>query len=178
MAKGSVKFTADTRQWERLSTLVKGLDGSVVRVGLLSGKAGAGGSNGSTDIGDGMNLATLGAVHEFGTMDERIPARPWLRQTFIALRQDLVKLTIKLTRNIVLGRIKTPQAYELLGLWGSNAVKTYVKGNNVKPATTAATIARKSAEGKEKTTTLIDTGIMVNSVTYDVAARAPDEAID
>lgn len=65
----SIKYDA-----KKLEEVVKTLrDGYKVRVGILGG-------DGSEERADNLDMAGLGAVHEFGSITNNIPARSFLRE--------------------------------------------------------------------------------------------------
>ncbi len=144
--------------WQKLLAKVGDLSKVHARVGVF---------------GDaGSEVVEIAAVHEFGSKDGRLPERSFIRRTFIEKEGELEKLTVRLARGIINGNIEVDDALNILGDWGKTAVKQFIASNSVLPATKAATNAAKNARAGQKssakTTTLIDTGRMYNSITYDV----------
>lgn len=155
-----------TATFDGIMEALRTIDERSVKVGLLENKGGA------DMAGDAeMTLAGLGAIHEYGTLyaknadgDQLIPERRWIRGTFEHFRDELVQMQVKITKALLAGRIKPDQALKLLGVWAANKVKFYVKGTNeVQPGLADATI---EAKGSDRP--LVDTGLMVNSVNYDL----------
>lgn len=103
--------------------------------------------------GEGFNLASLAAVLEFG--NERIPSRPFLRQT---LQENQEKYTDLFAQLFGQG-VDIPQIYEQIALVAQADVQlNIVKGEWV--ANAESTIKRK---GSSKP--LIDTGRLRQSIT-------------
>lgn len=130
-----------------------------VKVGVL-GDAGA--------SPDGTPLAEIAAVHEFGTSPSskiQIPQRSFIRSTFRRTTSDRQKLTERLLKGVLNGKLSAEQALELLGQWSVGQIKdTIVKRMTEGPdpqELKPETIARKGSS-----TPLIDTGLMRNSITY------------
>ena len=101
---------------------------------------------------DNFNLASLAAVLEFG--NERIPSRPFLRQTLAENQNKYIDLFVNLTGK----GISVEQVYEQIALIAQGDVQLNIaKGDWV--ANAKSTIKRK---GSSKP--LIDTGKMRQSV--------------
>lgn len=157
-----------TATFESLLKAIKTVDEKSVKVGLLESKGGANRAEGSP-----MTIAGIGAIHEFGTLyatnadgEQLIPERRWLRGTFETYRAELVDMQVKITKALFANRVKPDQALKLLGVWAANKVKFYVKGtDNVQPPLAQSTIDRRI---KNSTRPLVDTGLMINSVNYDL----------
>lgn len=101
---------------------------------------------------DNFNLASLAAVLEFG--NERIPSRPFLRQTLAENQNKYIDLFV----NLIGKGISVEQVYEQIALIAQGDVQLNIaKGDWV--ANAKSTIKRK---GSSKP--LIDTGKMRQSV--------------
>jgi len=144
--------------WRQLQARLKklGKQDAGVKVGILEA---AGEHSG------GISMAELAAVHEFGSPKNGIPARSFIRATFVNKKDELNKMVARLAKGIITDKIGVDKALELLGLWGANAIKSYVKSTNIPPPLALATIKRK---GSSKP--LIDTSALVNSVSWQVVA--------
>lgn len=155
-----------TATFDSIMQAIKTIDERSIKVGLLESKGGANRAEGSP-----MTIAGIGAIHEYGTLyatnadgSQMIPERRWIRGTFEHFRTELVQMQIKITKALLAGRIKPDQALKLLGVWAANKVKFYVKGtDNVQPPLSQDTI---DAKGSDRP--LVDTGLMVNSVNYEL----------
>lgn len=111
----------------------------------------------------GLSTAAIGAVHEFGSADGRIPPRPWLRSGIDAARAEISKKIGEGYDEIVKQTRPAKQVLNRLGLLGVNIVRTYmrVKGPSVWLPLSPLTIAAKKSTGILK-----DTGQMIGSITY------------
>lgn len=154
--KGS-KPKLDVRAWNALQAALKGLDKQVVKVGILASKGG-----GKADE-NGFTLADRAAVHEYGSEDGTIPERRWLRGTFATYEKELIALQTSLAKSFFRGHLTADKALQQLGVWSANKVKTHVKQDTITPPLKLSTIAAKGSDRP-----LIDTGLMVNSVNYEV----------
>jgi hypothetical protein len=138
----------DDRVWRKLYNTVRKADGASVKVGLFDGE-----------------LAEIGMIHEFGAPKAHIPARPFIKQTFVNHRGDLVALQRKLAAAIMTGRIDEKRAMGLLGAWAAGAIKaTITRDGNFAPLA-PSTIAAKSSSKP-----LVETGQMANAITFVVVA--------
>ncbi|AWB00245.1 hypothetical protein CU052_13485 [Vibrio harveyi] len=122
---------------------------------------------------DGTPIAGVAAVHEYGSPIRRIPPRPYLRTAKEENRESWKKLVDFVSKQILSGSMKVEDALEMLGLKISGDIKKAIK-NISSPALKQKTIAnrlRKKADGKtvgNLDKPLIETAIMINSVTYEV----------
>lgn len=144
----------DDRVWRAIRARVAEVGKRKVAVGFF---AGAG-----TEA-RGENIAGIAAIHEFGAPKAHIPARPFFRSAFTGDGGNALRaFTERLARAVVSERVDVPQALGLLGAWAASAIKRRIR-SNIPPPLALATIKRK---GSSKT--LIDTGRMLNSVTWVV----------
>lgn len=138
-------------------------DQSYVKVGHLGGAT----------RNDGLTNATVGVIQEFGSPENNIPARPWLRPPVANFRPQFNQMIAEALRAELRGE---PSLHKTLGLIGAKAVaeiKKYVTaGDPIPPPNAPSTLARKTAKSKRGATkaprTLVDTGQMVNGVTFAV----------
>jgi hypothetical protein len=109
-----------------------------------------------------VSLAMVAAVHEFGSPEQGIPERSFLRGGIRRATPKLNAVNIDSLRKVLLGKMTIEQAVEKLGVVAAGEVKReFVVGTFVpnKPAT----IARKGSSRP-----LIDTGSLRQAVTYVV----------
>jgi len=152
----------DTRVWDAIRLKVDGMFKSSVAIGFLDA--------GVRHAGSDITVLELALIHELGTAE--MPERSFIRRTFEIRASELGKVQGKLMAGVLSGKITYEKALDLLGAWGANEIKQFVKSDQVTPPTTAAATARKNARaGKApdaKGTTLVDTGQLVNAITWQV----------
>lgn len=107
---------------------------------------------------DGLTLATIGAIHEYGTED--IPARPWLTQGIAAAKP--AELMRKQALAVANGERTARVAAERLGLAVVAAVQEHIT-QGIAPPNAASTQAAKGSS-----TPLIDTGRLRQSISHVV----------
>lgn len=147
-------------KWKELRRkVIEMAAGSHVKVGVLADKGG----DQTTD--GGITLVELAAIHEYGSPAANIPERSFIRRTFDAEKaRELAAMQGKLVGAIVEGKMSVPRALELLGQWAAAAVKkTITSGPHIPPPLKPATVAAKGSDRP-----LVDTGQLVNSITYKV----------
>lgn len=113
----------------------------------------------------GITQAQLGAVQQFG--NDNIPPRPWLdvglstgNQEYISILRDAAERGERLN-----------SALDRVGVVAVGKVQEYVINLNT-PPNAQSTIDRKGSSNP-----LIDTGSMVQSITYTVQSGKPDEGL-
>lgn len=152
----SMKTTADDRVWQRLRAKVKGIAQERVKVGVIDG----GRSHG------GITMGELAAIHEFGAPAAGIPARSFLRFTFQTRASDLSALTERLARGLLSEKLDVEQAFGLLGAWSVAAVKRSITARLIRPQLIESDAGRRTIARKGSSTTLVDTGQLINSITW------------
>lgn len=152
----TAKLVSRDLGWKEILRRVHQIRDSDVHVGVLSDD-----KHGDDDI----TMAELAAVHEYGTEDGHIPARPFLRPTFEAERQNLTDMGGKLITAVLDGKMEVEQALGIVGASLASAVKKRIT-SNVPPPNAPSTVA---AKGSDKT--LIDTGRLLNSITWSVEVK-------
>lgn len=124
----------------------------LVRVGFPQGKSEA----------DGTPVAMIAAVHEFGSPERGIPERSFLRSGMRENGEKYVRLNkVNLVR-ILRGQLTVEQALGQLGEMAKGDVQQKIRSGDFAPLK-PATVNRK---GSSKP--LVDTGQMVQSVTYEL----------
>lgn len=143
----------DDRVWRTLRAKVADIANHKVKVGWLD----------DGQEHDGITLAELAVIHEFGT--ENIPAREPMRRTFTEPEgvEENAKICTRLARSLINDKLEVEQALGLLGAWGVSAVQRRIK-MGLWPPLQPATVAAKGSS-----TPLIDTAALVNGLTWVVA---------
>lgn len=138
---------------------VREVDGdSETRAGFL------GTGKGSESHGK-YTVAQIASVHEFGTADGRIPARPFVRTSFDANAAKYKTMLARVLKGFIEGKITLYKGLGLIGIQMSADQRAKIAtGPHLQPALKPATIAAKGSDRP-----LIDTGQLANSTTYDVS---------
>ena len=162
----SVRIRDNDRGWSRIKRAVDRAvktQGKVVVVGFVEGE---------NHDGSDLSVAEVAAIHEFGAEVEAadgsvvtIPARSMLRGTFEENRAENVRKLRVLAQATVEGRISVDQALKVFGVDMQGQVVKRINAG-ITPPNAESTIQRK---GSSKP--LIDTGQMVQSVTYVVREK-------
>lgn len=136
-----------------------------VHVGVLADD-----SKGGAREGD-LTVAEIAAILEYGTKDGHIPARPFLRHTFDAHREEMEKIGEKLIGQAVDGKITVDKALGIMGAKLSAEVKKCItSGPGVPPPNAPSTI---KAKGSSRP--LVDTGRLVNAITWAIVPAGEKE---
>lgn len=149
------------RGWKQILREVRANAGKTyVKVGILDAKA-------DRKSGGAFTNTQIGLVHEFGSRDNRIPERSFLRSTFDAKAgayQDRIK---KMCELVTAGKLGFVQGLNLIGAQHAADVKQMITqggpGNWKKLAD--STVA---ARPKHTTNPLLDTGQLRASITHAI----------
>ncbi|MCP4967428.1 MAG: hypothetical protein GY926_19620 [bacterium] len=114
----------------------------------------------ATETIDGATIVEIGAAHEFGTT--RVPERSWLRSTMDDQQNAIVKKIADELAAVADGRRTAIAALKRLGLFAVELIRKKIR-SRIAPPLSSATIAAKGS-----TVPLIDTGRMMQSITYVV----------
>jgi hypothetical protein len=145
-----------------------------VKVGLLGGSK-------DHRPGESLTNVEIGLVHEFGAPSRNIPERSFIRAPFRAKRADYLKLLKRMLSHTLSGAARKGQTgmgiARALGLMGQQIASDFKRNApGTPPPNAESTLARKLAKtrpgslGEPKT--LVDTGRMINSITYAVVLGA------
>lgn len=147
--------------FRKLNTFIKGLsDRHIVKVGVLQRKN-------HRDDDPSVGNADLGAIHQFGTHDGRIPARDWL---MMPIRKNNTKILLASSKGAA-EEIAAGQLVLVLKRLGINCEKNInqafeTEGYGTWPANADSTVAKKGSSAP-----LIDKGHFKRSVTSEVVNR-------
>ncbi len=162
------------RGWKAMLKAIEAMAGeSYVKVGVLAddAKGGLHAIDPETGKAADLTVAEIAACNEFGT--DHIPARPFLRPTFDAVRPELERMSVKGILGILDGRLSVGQVLNLMGAFlAAETKKTITVGAEIAPTNAPSTKARKQAKGKGTVRTLVDTGRMVGAITWTVVQGA------
>jgi len=161
MAKQSTVQDVDFG-WARILRSVHYFNDHDVYVGINE-------NNADKSDNDGISVAGYGSVHEFGSDDGIVPARPWLRPAVDANIEEVGDRTQQILVNIYDGKSSVKRDLNRFGLWGVKIVKDYIMntGPDLWPDLMDETIDRKGS-----TRMLIDHRVMFRSITYVIKNRA------
>jgi hypothetical protein len=144
------------RQWNKLLREVRKNEPHV-QVGVISGKGG------EADHGDDdLTVLFLATVHEFGAPGANIPSRSFIRSTVDENQDELKELIGKLVNRMIEHGDTQEHVLEILGQWLTAKIKAKIT-SNIPPPLKESTI-----EAKGSSIALVDTGQLLNSITYEV----------
>jgi phage gpG-like protein len=150
------------RGWSKIvRELTKAKNGKAAAVGFQGDK----GEITSPDHGDMTNVE-LGAIHEFGTRDGRLPERPMIRQTFDGNVSKYKKEMDRIGKEITAGKNVEGELL-LLGEEFKNDIMKSVR-NDEFAGWAESTIAAKELLGKAGGVPLWVTGQLMNALTTEV----------
>lgn len=138
------------RGWNKLMKGFKELDGSTLKVGLQEGDTNA----------EGISLAKIAAIHEFGTT--KIPSRPFMRQTYTSNVAELKSIVGRGYDAAYEGRVSVNLALQTIGTWYQEKMKAQIRAGNFTP------LKPETIKAKGSSAPLIDTATMLNSIRYVV----------
>lgn len=150
---------------EALKALAKKLEGATrVLVGVPEG-AGA--------YEDGLTIATIAAVNNFGTADGKIPARPFLEPAIIKGAPQYQRLAEVMIPKVLSGEMTMLTLLEQMGNLAEGHVKQEITDLDT-PPNAQSTIDRKGSSSP-----LIDTGALRQSIRYviDDSGEPIDEGL-
>ena len=148
----------DKREQRRLEKILKhAAKHEHVAVGILQDEPHDGGL---------FSMVDLAMVHEYGSRDQTIPARSFIRSTCDAKRKQHLDLIRQLQSKILRGRITAKHALTQLGeVVSKDMVETI--NNGIDPVLKRQTIKRK---GSSKP--LVDTGRLKGAITHEIRGGA------
>jgi hypothetical protein len=155
MPKSGVKVEDNDLGWESIKRNLREMDNVQTKVGLPAEGVPAAGEMTSMS-----EVATVGAVHEFGAPANNIPERSWLRSAYDENKRRLDQVKAKETGRVIDGKQNARQAIGRVGEWFAAQVKNKIRKGPFAP-NLPATILRKGS-----TKPLIDTGQMIQSITH------------
>jgi hypothetical protein len=171
----SYTFTENKAGLESLNTILTQMKTMYVKVGFPGekkpGKPTTEGS-GHKPASDMATIATIAAVHEFGTTragrgnSVTIPARPFMQPALYQNKKKLGQLSKRFSTEVMTGKRTVKNSLELMGEFMVGNIQKAIDDVEEPPLSAATILAKGSSKP------LIDTGQMKNSVTYIVMERA------
>lgn len=113
-----------------------------------------------------LSLVELALIHELGAPGAGIPERSFIRSSFEAHRPEYIALLKKFLPKVQSGQLSIVQVLGLIGAkMAADMKKGITTGAGIPPPLKPATIAAKGSSRP-----LLDTGQLVNSITYTVVS--------
>lgn len=157
MIRSKITTTVKKDELTRILKEIKGFAKSYVTIGLHEGAGNYPGAG-------APSVVEVGLWNEFGTATS--PERSWLRSVIDESEAILNKWRDEAISNIVLKGWSVEKALEMMGLRIQILIQNKIK-SNIPPVNAPSTLAAKKAHGVAPNT-LIDSGLMLRSVTYEV----------
>ena len=140
--KFDVKIKQDTKELDKLIANFK--DTKIVNVGIIGGEQ-----------QDGMSLASIGSVQEFGLITRNIPKRSFIKEPLLAHLGERIKRQKNKIRQYLFVDKKIDEAYNLMG---NTAVSIIIQSFRNKNDGQWAPNAPSTIKKKGLDNPLIDTG--------------------
>lgn len=148
---------------KQLEFILKNIGNKVAKVGWIDRSAY---ENGST-------VATVAAIQEFGDPAHNIPPRPFFRITIANKKNDWLRLARTGARAIAKGTASIQRVMQGIGLKAAGDTRktiSLIQNPPLKQSTIRARLSRRSDKKTvgNLTKPLVDTGIMLNTLTNSV----------
>ncbi len=158
--------TATVQNLSALHKAMRKLEKTVVEVGVPEEKTER--KNEAERKEAEMNNATLAYIHEHGSPDANIPARPFLTPGIKKAQPQIVKFLKEAGQAALAGKESgVTTAYNKAGLTAQNSVRAVFTDNDWPQVSDA----RQKEKGEGKTNPLIETGQLRKSITYVVGKK-------
>lgn len=146
----SVTLRDSLKDWLALQARLKAANSMLVKVGYIEG-------DGAEDGHGGISNVDLAQLYEYGSPGGKIVEHSFLRATWDATTAERNKLVVKLYGQVIDGKVAPDRALGFVGAWFKGQVQNFIASGQVQPAT-------KGGQG----TTLVDTGQLLNGITWQV----------
>ena len=118
-----------------------------------------------------INNAALGYIHEHGSPEANIPARPHLMPAVASLKDYVTEQYAAAAKDAMEGKHeRVSKRLNAMGLKAQAAVRQYIVDGEFEPLA-EATLAGRARRKVTRTKPLIDTGQMRNAYTYVIRKR-------
>lgn len=124
----------------------------------------------SAKYGDGKPVAGVAYVQEFGSTKRGIPPRPFFRTTSENQRSEWANLSRRVAKAVLQGRMPPEALVEAVALKAEGDVRATISKITT-PALAPATLrarARRSSSGQISVKPLVDSGLMLATLTSQV----------
>lgn len=169
MLRPKIEIVEKDTGYAKLKEALLQLTGGFVKVGFPEGKEpGSAGSPGKSrkkgkpkkPWQNMSEVARVAVWNEFGVPAKKIPSRPFFRNAIDGSREELTTFKKNIYDQFLQKKITPHQALELIGLWMQNKIReSILKGS-------WAENAQRTKDQKESTKPLIDSGQLINSLTF------------
>lgn len=142
---------------------IKKMKNSYIKAGLpekASPKLGGKSGSGHAPVSNMSELATIGAVHEFGAPKRNIPQRSFIKATTDKEKAAIIKVQEREIRAITGGASTVEMALKRMGLWMVTRIQRQIHTGPYK------SLSVKTKKRKRSSVPLIDIGQMVGSIQY------------
>lgn len=136
----------------------------------LAGKVGKVGWFETDKYPNGVPVAYVAAIHEFGVPSKNIPSRSFMRTTCAEKKTEWKAITTHEAKRILKGETTIADTMELIGLKAAGDIRKKISSITTPPLKNATIAARKSKMSNKKTQglltkPLIDTGRLMSTCT-------------
>lgn len=151
---------------ERLRFLLDGISNKVGKVGFFP----------SSKYEDGTPVAYVAVIQEFGSPEQGIPPRSFMRTTVASKQGEWKDIADRGARAMLNGKATGDQVLETIGLKAAGDIRQTISKLTtpaLKPATIAARLRGKADKNTvgNLTKPLVHTGTLINAVTSEVSER-------
>ncbi len=130
----------DRREWDRLRRAVDALGRVQVTVGIH-------GADGARKDGEFTNVQ-IGAVHEFGSPENKIPARSFIRAGIDEGADQIRQAGEELAQRVIDGTLRARQAADQIGLFAVGHIQARM-AQGLKPNLAHSTIMQRLAKSRK-----------------------------
>lgn len=155
-----MKVTRTPAAFEKMQKAVQDLQAKSLRVGFFD----------SAKYEDGTPVAYVATIHEFGSPSNGIPARPFMRPAIAENKTQWAALLGAGSKRVLSGKMEVDQMLGQVGMQAAGEVSESIAAVStpaLKPSTIAARAAKRATPGAS-TKPLVDTGLMIQSVSHKV----------
>lgn len=155
----SVRIEDKKTRWVKIRKAISLLEEKEVVAGITQNALAA-----------GESVANYAAANEFGT--SKIPARPFMRTAYDENEEKLLRAFLRGRNKLLDGSMSLDQLLNSMGMLMETVIKKQIL-SNMGPPNSPSTVYRKAKKsgmgvGPVRTRTLIDHGIMLNSITFEI----------
>ena len=117
--------------------------------------------------GTGETVAEVGAKNHFGSKADNIPPRPWLDRGLEVAQPEINRIVQRYGATLPLEEVLA-----MIGKVAQESIQQYIEDLQT-PPNSPQTIAIKGSANP-----LVDSGVMMNSITWEYVETLPPEGID